>query len=104
MRINFAPENLALTTSEKAKVNVAVYPNVAIPTTTEQHVTCEVLEVVVGSEECPDLGVEAEDGSEGEQELQQAQEDVVHQVVVASPVLKISGMGEMKHEEEKNSE
>ena len=36
-----------------------------------------MLEVVVGPEECPDLGVEAEDGSQGEQELQQAQEDVV---------------------------
>ena len=52
-----------------------------------------MLEVVVGPEECPDLGVEAEDGSEGEQELQQAQEDVVRQVVVAIPVLmKISGI------------
>ena len=56
-------------------------------------VTCEVLEIVVGSEEYPDPGVEGEDGSEGEQELQQAQEDVVNQIVVASPVLKISGMG-----------
>ena len=53
-----------------------------------------MLEVVVGPEECQDLGVEGEDGSQGEQELQQAQEDVVRQVVVASPVLKkISGMG-----------
>ena len=36
-----------------------------------------MLEVVVGPEECPDPGVEGEDGSQGEQELQQAQEDVV---------------------------
>ena len=53
----------------------------------EQHVTCEMLEVVVGSEECPDLVVEGEDGREGEQELQRAHEDVVRQVVVVIPVL-----------------
>ena len=48
-----------------------------------------MLEVVVGPEERPDLGVEGEDGSQGEQELQQAEEDVVNQIEVASPVLKI---------------
>ena len=46
-----------------------------------------MLEVVVGSEECPDLVVEGEDGREGEQELQRAHEDVVRQVVVVIPVL-----------------
>ena len=75
-----------------------------MPLNLSKGVTCEMRKAVVGPEERPDLGVEGEDGSQGEQELQQAQEDVVHQVVVASPVLKISGMGEMKHEEEKNSE
>ena len=53
----------------------------------EQHVTCEMLEIVVGSEEGPDLVVEGEDGREGEQELQRAHEDVVRQVVVVIPVL-----------------
>ena len=53
----------------------------------ERHVTCEMLEIVVGSEEHPDLVVEGEDGREGEQELQGAQEDVVCQVVVVIPVL-----------------
>ena len=46
-----------------------------------------MLEVVVGSEKHPDLVVEGEDGREGEQELQSAQEDVVCQVVVVIPVL-----------------
>ena len=46
-----------------------------------------MLEVVVGSEEHPDLVIEGEDGHEGEKELQGAYEDVVRQVVVASPVL-----------------
>ena len=46
-----------------------------------------MLKVVVGSEEHPDLVVEGEDGREGEQELQSAQEDVVRQVVVVIPVL-----------------
>ena len=46
-----------------------------------------MLEIVVGSEEHPDLVVEGEDRREGEQELQAAQEDVVRQVVVVIPVL-----------------
>ena len=53
-----------------------------------------MLEVAVRPEEWPDPGVEAEDGREGEEELQRAQEDVVSQVVIASPVLKISGWEE----------
>ena len=55
-------------------------------------------EIVVGPKKHPDLVVEGEDGCEGEQELQQAQEDVVRQVIVAIPVLKkISGMGGIHH-------
>ena len=52
---------------------------------------------VVRPEERPNLVIEGEDDSEGEQDLQQAQEDVVNQIVVASPVLKISGFGEINN-------
>ena len=52
---------------------------------------------VVRPEERPNLVIEGEDDSEGEQDLQQAQQDVVNQIVVASPVLKISGFGEINN-------
>ena len=63
-----------------------------------------MLEIVVGSEEHPDLVIEGEDGREGEQELQGAQEDVVRQVVVVIPVLNMSNeMSRMKNEDVKRS-